>query len=143
MTTFPYVLLDVPSPLVDEAVERNDELLREVQLVGRGTDPVAVAGRLEQWHRRIATAGDGRELMLEAFRSSGRTGAVELPLGAEHDLVALGLLLDEADDASERGELLTLPRRAPLAALHWWAVTEAVRQRHGLPPTPYSGPTGP
>jgi hypothetical protein len=140
-------LQGVPRPLAEYAVERTEELLREFRLMtvaARDTSSDLPA-RFAALVGRLRAAADGREMLVGAGLEGWAPGEVldlhlALPAGAEHDAIALALLLDESDVFCETGQLLTLGRPPALVALRWWQATEVVRQRQGLPPTAFTLP---
>lgn len=137
--TFELRLQGMPADLLVEGVEHNDGLFREARLaVLTGTDVTPVAERLDAWRRRLTAQGDdGLSTLLEAMRSGDPGRVFTVPYGAERALVEFGLLLDDADEAAARGDLLTLVRPTRLRRLNWWAITEILRQSIGLAPTPF------
>jgi hypothetical protein len=140
-TTFAVQVRGLDPDLVEEAVEHLDEVFREVRLLsttGMRAHPAAgLAERLRVLLERIYGAGDGRQSMIEALRAGDADIDLVLPLGAERDLVQLGLILDQLDDACRAGDLLSLPRRTAVAAVNWWSISEILRQRYGQPATSF------
>ncbi len=139
--TFSVQVRGLDPALVEEAVEHLDEVFREVRLLstaGMRAHPVAsLAEQLRALLERIYGSGDGRQDMIDALRTGDADVELVLPVGAERDLVQLGIFLDQLDDACRAGDLLSLPRRAAVAAVNWWSISEILRQRHGQPATSF------
>lgn len=140
LATFTVELVGSPTELREFSVERTHDLAREFRLARlRGPH-----GDSDLPHRfltlidRLWCAGDGREVLVDLPDPQSGTVHLELPVGAEHDGLALATLLDEADDYCRAGAALTMPRPPEVVRLRWWQATEAVRQRHGLAPTRFT-----
>jgi hypothetical protein len=134
--TFDVRVRGLDPDLLEQVVEFVDEVFREVRLAGAAAG-MGLADDLAHLTQRIYCAGDGREVMMSALRGNDADVDMRLPVGAEQDLVELGLFLDRVDEACRAGLLLALPRSSAVAAMSWWSITEVVRQRYGLPATTF------
>lgn len=139
--TFSVELVGDPADLRGFAVERTHDLAREFRLAAAGspTLPGDLPRRFLALVDRLWAAGDGRETLVDLPHPRGGAVRLALPVGAEHDALALAALLDEADDYCRAGAALTVPRPPVVVRLRWWYATEVVRQRHGLAPTRFPG----
>lgn len=137
--TFTVELVGSPAGLREFCVERTHDLTREFRLAREGTPRGDLPDRFLALVDRLWGAVDGRQALVELPEPAGGAVRLELPYGAEHDALALATLLDEADDYCRAGAALTMPRSPEVVRLRWWQATEAVRQRHGLAPTPFPG----
>ncbi|MGH3744351.1 MAG: hypothetical protein ACRDTP_05780 [Mycobacteriales bacterium] len=139
--TFTVDLVGGPAGLREFSIERTHDLTREFRLArtraSRGGSDLP--DRFLALVDRLWGAADGREALVDPPEQRGGAVRLELPLGAEHDALALATLLDEADDYCRAGAALTMPRPPEVVRLRWWQATEAVRQRHGLAATPFPG----
>ncbi|HEX7353729.1 MAG TPA: hypothetical protein VF288_02730 [Mycobacteriales bacterium] len=139
--TFTVELVGGSARLCEFSVERTHDLTREFRLARTGVthDASDLPDRFLALVDRLWSSGDGREALVDLPDADGDAVHLRLPVGAEHDALALATLLDEADEYCRAGATLTMPRPPEVVRLRWWQATEAVRQRHGLAPTPFPG----
>lgn len=136
-------LREIPVPLWTRAKQQSDELLREFALASIGeaegehlpTRLTALMAALTETYGDRASAQE--DLLFEAA-ATGRPVVDELifevPAAVAGACVALGDLLDEADDYCRAGEhLLTLAASPDTVAFRRWYLAEFVRQVDGEP----------
>lgn len=134
-------LVGSPAALGAAGVERLYDLTREFRLAHASSRvfPDDLPERFLALVDRLRDAQDGRHALVDLPEPGDGTVRLRLPLGAERDALALATLLDEADEYCRAGTVLTNPRTSEAVRLRWWQATEAVRQRHGMAPTPFAG----
>jgi hypothetical protein len=142
----------VPVELQARAAEHAEELQREFVLISEGLqhtdDAPALPRRLldlvETLRREFGGFTTEQE---DAFDEAVRTGVptidlrFRVPPAAAQAAVALGRMLDEADEYCREGRhLLTLATPPDLVAYRRWYLQQFVDQTGGRPPTPWEGP---
>jgi hypothetical protein len=138
----------VPVALWAASQEHFQDLLREFSLIaaGAGSNTHPIPARLVELVERLTTeyagVGDEQEAALAA---AAREGAQEIdlvfqvPPGTEDAAVALGRVLDEADDYCRAGEhLLTLATPPECVAYRRWYIAQFVDQIAGAAPVPWT-----
>ncbi len=144
----PVHLLQLPVQVAARAQQHVEELLREFSLMhsGSSTDGRDVPSRLmelvEMLTRRFSGINDDATERLEAAIRRGdlvlADHVVTLPPEAGPASLALGQVLDEADDYCRNGQhLLTLATPQECLDYRGWYLSEVVRQLEGAPPTPW------
>lgn len=148
-------LLNFPLRVFLDVRERHDELMRELALLWLQSEqdgatlarlPPRLAELVDLLGRRHGAAGERGHPARDAALARGEATvdlAFHVTSGAVTDLLRLIALLAEADAFCRDGALLTMPR-PPLD--RWfvdWYEDEFVRQRLGLPPSPWAGPVIP
>lgn len=139
-------LVALPVPLYRLTAEHTDELLREFALIEdlhreTGGVPGRLADLMHQLQQRFgAFAAQPRASLQEAL--AGGVQALDLTYHVPPELgegaLALGRLLDEADEFCRSGEeLLTLASPPDALAFRRWFLGEFVAQIGGAPPTPW------
>jgi hypothetical protein len=148
-------LLNFPLRVFLEVRERHDELMRELALLSlQGEQDPAARDRLppelsvlvDLLGRHYGAARERGHPARDAAIARGDVTAAlsfHVTSGAVSDLLRLGALLHEADAFCRDGLLLTMPRPPLYRAFVHWYEDEFVRQRLGLPPTPWNGPVIP
>jgi hypothetical protein len=137
------VILGFPLAEVDRARQHNEALMREFAFIAEETgDPTGVPSRLialvEALHDRYAGLNTATEEMIEAAIARGdREMDVELevPPDAKDSALALGAMLDEADEFCRSGALLTLSTPDDVRDLRAWYLEQFVDQLEGKPAT--------
>ena len=137
----------LPVDLMREASEHQDELRREFSLMQHASSDDE--GYVP---RRLLRLVDSLQLHFAAFSDEPRADLAEalergdesidleyrVPPQAREACIALGELLDEADEFCRRGDhLLTLATAADPLALRRWFLGEFVAQIDGRDPTPW------
>jgi hypothetical protein len=143
-------ILGLPVALHARAGEHGEELQREFTLIAQG---LAHADHRAEMPRRllalIATlqgsysgfTTEQEDLLDQAIRTRRSTLDLtfRVPRSAADAAVALGALLDEADEYCREGKhLLTLATPPDLLAYRRWYLQEFVEQIGGAAPTPWS-----
>ncbi|MDQ3756844.1 MAG: SpoIIE family protein phosphatase [Actinomycetota bacterium] len=135
-------LHDVPSLVVVQSSEYLDELLRELELVRLGTKQgvtgAAYPHRLLVLVDRIlsywgGSRDDTRRQAEEALQEGRQSLDLRLPLPRVAALIAeqFVALLDEIEQFSRTGQLLTVPPRAELRRFQRWFGAEVAAQLRG------------
>lgn len=140
-------LLRFPLELYRQASEHQDELQREFAILQHASceDETSVPRRLrlliDELHDRFGAFSSGpRSDLAMALDRGEKSTDVEyhVPPEAREGAVALGDLLDEADDFCRRGtHLLTLATPPGPLALRRWYLGQFVAQIDGAEPTPW------
>lgn len=140
-------LLQFPLELYRQASEHHDELQREFALLQHASseDETSVPRRLrlliEELNDRFgAFSAAPRSALATALDRGDKSIDVEyrVPPEVRDAVVALGALLDEADDFCRRGtHLLTLATPPAALALRRWYLDQFVVQIDGAEPTPW------
>ena len=148
-------LLNFPLQLFLDVREHHDELLREFALLAMQAqdDPQALQRLPERLGdlvdllgRRFGAAGERGHAARDAAIVRGDPAAdltYHVTRSTAEGLVGLAALLEEADAFCAAGWLLTMPRPSLHREFVVWYTGEFVRQRDGLPATPWPGPTSP
>ncbi|HEV2809580.1 MAG TPA: hypothetical protein VGV93_04175 [Acidimicrobiales bacterium] len=140
-------LLQFPLELYRQASEHQDELHREFALLQHPSseDEASVPRRLrlliEELNDRFGDFSAGPRSALATALDRGENSIdveYRVPPEAREAVVALGALLDEADDFCRRGtHLLTLATPPGPLALRRWYLGQFVAQIEGADPTPW------
>lgn len=148
-------LLNFPLLVFLDVREHHDELMRELALLclqgdqdsgALGRLPPRLAELVDLLGRRYGAAGERGHPARDAAIARGDVTAdlaFHVTSSAVTDLLRLGALLAEADALCRDGTLLTMPRPPLYRAFVHWYEDEFLRQRLGLPPTPWDGPVIP
>ncbi len=145
MTSFTLRLLRLPTELLVRNRRHVDDLVHELHIVAVGRD----AGL--DVDRALAEAIDAvleeftgpRETVFLAARDALLAGQQEidieltLPVEAVERVRRALELLEETEDLSRRGLLLTLPAPPELWTLRRWIEREVIRQADGQDPQPF------
>ena len=154
-TLLTVLLLNFPLRVSLDVREHHDELIRELALLClQGDQDSAALARLpprltelvDLLGRRYGAAGERGHPARDAAIARGDVTAdlsFHVTSGTVTDLLRLGALLAEADTFCRDGTLLTMPRPPLYRAFVDWNEGEFVRQRLGLPPSPWGGPVIP
>jgi PAS domain S-box-containing protein len=135
---------DLPLLLFQVVLEHNEALMREFALERLGEiDPVS-----DTAPPPVAAAAAARARLAQAVAEyrplAGTQGHADVTLRLEpRDVSALaGLLpvLEEAEQLSAAGRILTQPALPELRQLREWCITEIVRQAEGAAPIPWRTP---
>jgi hypothetical protein len=143
-------ILGLPVPLHARAGEHGEELRREFVLIAEqlrhAGEPPSLPRRLVDLiavleHRYSGFTVEQDDIVEQAIARGERT--VELtfhvPPDAAQAALALGAMLDEADEYCRAGQhLLTLATPPDLVAYRRWYLQEFVDQIAGRPPTPWT-----
>jgi hypothetical protein len=142
----------VPVELQARATEHAEELQREFVLIAEGLQhsegttalPRRLLALVEVLRREFGGFTSEQE---NAFDEALRAGVptvdltFRVPPGAEKAAVAIGQMLDEADEYCREGRhLLTLATPPDLVAYRRWYLQQFVDQVAGRPPAPWEGP---
>ena len=129
-------LLSIPVELYDVLQQHNEAVLREYELIllATGADPVL--------RRDAADAARVRALIVDAIRRAAAAvpGAqrvdvpLRLPAVEARGVALLPAVLDRAEQAARRGELLARPALPELLELRAWLYAEIDRQLAGQAP---------
>lgn len=126
-------LLGVPLGLYDVLQQHNEALLKEYELLrlARSAD---VAERQD-----LQDAGRARVLLASTLRSAD-SGVVELkiPVDVAAGFRLLPRVLDAAEDAARRGDLLTRPALPELLDFRGWLYDQVNQQLSGQSPEPFA-----
>jgi hypothetical protein len=144
-------LLGLPVPVWARAQERTDELIREFTLIaadlrqqGGHTDvPVRLIELVDALTAQYGGLSTTQEAQLSAAADAGEERIEDLvfhvPPEAAAAAIALGGLLDEADEYCRAGEhLLTLASPPDVVRFRNWYLEEFTRQLVGDPATPWA-----
>jgi hypothetical protein len=140
------VLVNLPVEDFRRSQQHHDALLREFALVSVGADTGddTVPRRLLALVRELsAKFGGFSEEPETRLRDAveNKVANIDLqfwvPAAAKDAAIALGRLLDEADDFCRRGELLTLQAPADVHAFRVRYLEEFIRQIDGEAPRPW------
>ena len=142
-------LIDFPLPIYRQAKEHGDELVREFSLIAmskkdraENTVPVRLLELVEALTRDYGTISTGVELERDAALEAGLESidlTYRVPPAVAEASLALGALLDEADDfCRSGGALLTLATPPEAKRFRDWYLQEFVNQLAGAAPTPWS-----
>jgi hypothetical protein len=144
----------VPVELQARATEHAEELQREFVLIaeglqhseGRSALPRRLLDLVEVLRREFGGfTTEQEDAFDEALRADVPTIDLtfRVPPSAAHAAVAIGELLDEADEYCREGRhLLTLATPPDLASYRRWYLQQFVDQVAGGAPTPWEGPLG-
>jgi hypothetical protein len=143
-------LLAVPMELFIGAREQHDALIRECAVMAlerddeRAGEPAELRALVREFaEHSAATARPGDEIN-PAWPEGQST--VDLtywaPPSAVHGAAEFERLMAAADRVCEQGLMLTMPRSQVIRDFSAWWLSELRRQLAGLPPTPWTGPTG-
>jgi hypothetical protein len=147
-------LLGIPVDLHARATEHGEELQREFTLIAQGREhsdnrtemPRRLLSLIATLQGNYSAFTAEQEDLLDAAigaRQSTLDLTFHVPPSVSDAAVALGALLDEADDYCREGKhLLTLATPADLAAYRRWYLREFVDQIAGSPPKPWSRTLG-
>ena len=133
------LLLSIPVGLYDVLQQHNEAVLREYQLI-------LLAEGADAGHRRdVADAARARTLIVDAIkRAEAAAPGVErvdvpldLPTVEARGIALLPGVLDRAEEAARRGELLARPALPELLELRAWLYSEIGRQIDGQQPQPW------
>jgi hypothetical protein len=142
-------ILGLPVPLHARAAEHGEELRREFVLIAEqlrhSEDGTSLPRRLLDLiavleHRYSGFTGAQEDLLDQAIARDQRTIDLtfRVPPDAAEGAVALGAMLEEADEYCREGRhLLTLATPPDLVAYRRWYLKEFVEQIAGHPPTPW------
>jgi hypothetical protein len=143
-------LLGIPMDLHARATEHGEELQREFTLIAQGRErsdsrtemPRRLLSLIATLQGNYSAFTTEQEDRLDAAIRSGQPTldlTFHVPAGISDAAIALGALLDEADDYCREGKhLLTLAAPADLVAYRRWYLREFVDQIAGAPPKPWS-----
>ena len=144
-------LVDMPVPVWARAQERTDELIREFTLIaadlreqGGHTDvPVRLVELVDALTAQYGGLSTTQDAQLGAAADAGENSIQDLvyhvPPEAAAAAIALGGLLDEADEYCRAGEhLLTLASPPDVVRFRKWYLEEFARQLDGHPATPWA-----
>jgi hypothetical protein len=144
-------LLQIPLPLWSRTQQQTDELLREFALAASSLEdhhlPVRLTALIETLNQQYAGTSTEQEQALFAASERGDLVLPELvfqvPAAASEASLALGAMLDEADDYCREGQhLLTLAATEEVVAFRRWYLSEFIRQVSGEPPVAWPDYTG-
>ena len=139
-------LLQVPVAIWGKTQEHSDELFREFALIASGGSPGSVPARLtelvETLNATYAGVSSEQERQLFEAAAAGvpeiEDLAFQVPAAAGEAAVALGQLMDEADEYCRTGEhLLTLTSPPDQLRFRRWYLDQFVTQIAGAPPVPW------
>lgn len=139
-------ILSLPVPVLQQAREHGDGLMREFALIELGeADHHAVPKRLlelgDELRGRFSGFTAGTEAELAAAEASGLPEVdltYRIPPEVADACIRLGTLLDEADAYCRSGKhLLTLVTPPEALAFRRWFLDEFIRQIGGEEPTPW------
>jgi serine phosphatase RsbU (regulator of sigma subunit) len=143
---FPVVLGEVPTGLLIEAKAQMDNIVRELSLAGAAgsrssSAPLAPVIETVVHGFRDARSSIKHQALAAAARGDARTRLVlDLSASAADAAAAYLAALDEADEYSRAGRLLTLETQPDHRLFRRWyvqAVVQQIREQlRGLPPTP-------
>jgi hypothetical protein len=139
-------LLNLPVRVASRAREHHEELMREFALLELSDSdaPSRLMDLVANLESQYAAETEGPRLRLEEALSRGQRSIdleYQVPAVAGDAVVALGAMLEEADEYCRQGEqLLTLASPPELVAYRQWYLDEFVRQIAGEPPRPWDGP---
>jgi hypothetical protein len=147
-------LLGIPMDLHARATEHGEELQREFTLITQGRErsdngtemPRRLLALIATLQGNYSAFTTEQEDLVEAAIQSGQPTldlTFHVPASVSDAAVALGALLDEADDYCREGKhLLTLATPPELVAYRRWYLREFVDQVAGAPPKPWSRSLG-
>jgi anti-sigma regulatory factor (Ser/Thr protein kinase) len=128
-------LLDCPVELSLRQDQHLDELIRELQLVDVGTDPVVPPARLSQLMSDLLAAHaharhTGRRAALQAKAAGDEVVTIQMPALAAlaDDVLALHAATQAADELCEARALLTLAAEPEVRLLRSWMTETIVDQ---------------
>ena len=132
-------LLSTPVELYDVLQQHNEAVLREYELIllATGADPVL--------RRDVADAARVRTLIVDAIKRAAAAtpdaqrvdATLHLPASEARGVALLPAVLDRAEQAARRGELLARPALPELLELRSWLYAEIGRQLAGQSPQPW------
>jgi hypothetical protein len=142
-------LVDIPVRLHVRATEHVEGLRREFRLLheytaqtGDGSVPRRLLDLVQALRTSYAGFTAEQEDHLEQAIAAGQdrvTLTFRVPAHAAQAALALGAMLDEADDFCRDGQhLLTLASPDDVVAYRRWYLGQFVDQIHGVPPVPWS-----
>lgn len=134
-------LMSVPVALYDVLQQHNEAVLREYELMLLGEGAPAAA------RRDVADAGRARAVIVDAIRTAAEAAGdaprvdvlVHVPVVEMRGFTMLRSVLDAADAAAARLELLARPGLPELLELRSWLYAEVLRQVDGEEPQPWKG----
>ena len=140
-------LVGFPLRIWQLATEHHEELRREFALLMLSATHSDVPRRLidliEDLTVRFAGATESSDAVRDEALARGDESVdltFRVPTAGRDASIALGRMLDEADDFCRAGDqLLTLATPDPALAFRRWYLSEFVRQIDGLPPRPWPG----
>ncbi len=141
-------LIAFPLQTYNRAAEHHDGLMREFTLLAQRPDMPnhEVPRRLRELIDALGTQYAGFTDAAGAQRDGALAAGQEtidltyhVPASAGPAAVALGAMLDEADEFCRDGDLLTLATPAEALAFRRWYLDEFVNQIDGQPPIPWPG----
>ena len=146
-------LLDFPVPLAAKAKQHFEELMREFALIHAGASddhdddrpvPARLMELIDTLTTRFAGVNSAAEERLERAIAEGvpviDDHVMTLPPEAAPATVALGAMIDEADEYCRQGEhLLTMATPPDCVAYRKWYLGEVAGQLDGAAPTPWPG----
>lgn len=140
-------LVGFPLRIWQIANEHHEELRREFALLMLSSTHSDVPRRLidliEDLTVRFAGATESGDAVRDAALARGDESVdltFRVPVAGRDASIAVGRMLDEADDFCREGDqLLTLATPEPAIAFRRWYLSEFVRQIDGLPPRPWPG----
>jgi hypothetical protein len=147
-------LLGIPMDLHARATEHGEDLQREFTLITQGRErsdnrsemPRRLLALIATLQGNYSAFTTEQEDLLEAAIRSGQSTldlTFHVPASVSEAAVALGALLDEADDYCREGKhLLTLASPPDIVAYRRWYLREFVDQIAGAPPKPWSRSLG-
>lgn len=130
-------LLGVPLGLYDVLEQHNEALLKEYELLrlAQGADA--------EERQDLQDAGRARVLLASTLRSADPgVCEVEIPADLAAGFRLLPRVLDAAEDAARRGDLLTRPALPELLDFRGWLYDQVNRQLSGRPPEPFAVDVG-
>ncbi len=139
-------ILNLPVRLQGRAREHHEELMREFALLELSDSdvPARLFELIATLQSQYAAESEGPRLKLEQALARGDRSIdldYQMPAAAGEAVVALGAMLEEADEYCRRGDqLLTLANPPDLVAYRRWYLDEFTRQIAGEPPRPWDGP---
>jgi hypothetical protein len=148
----PVKLLNAPVPLMLEANQHQQAIMREFALIQLSDDPAPqdIPARLlemaERNRREFATLSFRRsDDLAEAIKRADPHVDMEIDVPPTAGRAAREMrdTLAEADEFCRRGKLLTLATPPAHVAFREWFLGEIVRQLDGKPPTPWAGGDAP
>ena len=142
----PVAVLGVPVRLYIETQQHNDELLKEFVFIGQTGEAGGMPERLVALAQTVretfaAPAAESRA-QVEAALARGDEFVdlvLAVPPAAAPFLEQLTELLDEAEQYSETGHLLTLVSSAEVRRFRAWFLEQVLAQLKGGAPSPWAG----
>ena len=140
--------LNAPIPLMLEANQHQQEIMREFALIQLSDDPAPqdIPARLiemaERNRRDFATLSFRRSKTLAEAIKNGNPNVdmeIDVPPAAGRAARDMRDTRAEDDEFCRRGKLLTLATPPAHVAFREWFLGEIVRQLDGEPPTPWRG----